>query len=310
MLGKLIKWLIVVPILGLLLYLGYPYLLRGIGRYLVTEDPLKHADAVVVLAGDGGVARTLEAVRLYQDGYAPRIILTHQILPRGYEALARFGISVPEERDIQWMVLKGMRIPRAAVLQISERANSTDAEMRALVRFMDQQRVGSVILVTSKSHSTRARKILSRTSGGRITIISRPTRYDAFDPDAWWRSRRDAKEVFQEYPKLVNYWMQGVVSVLTGWMKGRERDPAKVVASHNHSECRGHCEGAKRPKQSDRQCRCEAPPKQSPHAEARSPRTLRLLAMTGEGSVAGDNDRTGVLTVLVRPLKTRSQWCS
>ncbi len=231
MIGKLIKWLIVFPILGLVLYLGYPYLLRAVGRYLVTEDPIKHADAIAVLSGDGGVARTLEAVRLYQDGYAPRIILTHQPQPKGYEALARFGISVPEERDIQWVVLKGMRVRRSAVLQIQERSNSTDAEMRALVRFMDQQRVRSIILVTSKSHSTRARKILSQTSGGRIAIISRPSRYDTFDPDGWWRSRRDAKEVFQEYPKLVNYWVQGAVSGLTGWMKGRERDPAKVVAT-------------------------------------------------------------------------------
>ncbi|MGH7369355.1 MAG: YdcF family protein [Candidatus Methylomirabilaceae bacterium] len=231
MLGRLIRWLIIFPILGLLLYLGYPYLLRTIGHYLVTEDPLKHADAIVVLAGDGGVARTLEAVRLYQDGYAPKIILTHQVLPKGYEALARLGISVPEERDIQWMVLKGMRVPRAAVLQIQERANSTDAEMSVLARFMDQQRIRSIILVTSKSHSTRARKILRRASGAGITIISRPTRYDTFDPHAWWQSRRDAKEVLGEYAKLVNYWVQAAGSSLTGWTKERERDPAKVVAT-------------------------------------------------------------------------------
>jgi len=244
MLGKLIRWFIVFPILGLVLYFGYPYLLRAIGRYLVTEDPLKHADAIAVLSGDGGVARTLEAVRLYQDGYAPKIILTHQSLPKGYEALARFGISVPEERDIQWLVLKRMRVPRAAVLQIQERSDSTDAEMRALGRFMDHQGVRSIILVTSKSHSTRARKILSRASGGRFVIISRPSRYDTFDPDGWWRSRRDAKEVFQEYPKLVNYWVQGAVSGLTGWMKGREREPAKTVAARDHSAGLGHREDA------------------------------------------------------------------
>jgi uncharacterized SAM-binding protein YcdF (DUF218 family) len=230
MLGRLIRWLIVFPILGVLAYFGYPYLLRGMGHYLVTEDPLKHADAMVVLAGDGGVARTLEAVRLYQDGYAPRIVLTHQILPKGYEALARFGISAPEERDIQWMVLKGMRVPRAAVVQIQERANSTDEEMRILTRFIAQQGIRSIILVTSKSHSTRARKILNRMAGARIAIVSRPTRYDSFDPDSWWRSRPDARDVFQEYAKLVNYWVQVAGSSLTGWLRGRERDPAKVVA--------------------------------------------------------------------------------
>src|SRR5574337_1706928 len=159
--GRLIRWLIVLPFLGLLLYVGHPFLLRAMGRYLITEDRLQKAGAIVVLAGDGGVARTLEAVRLYQDGYAPRIVLTHQRLLKGYEALARLGITAPEERDIQWMILKAMRIPATVVLQVSERADSTESEMAYLARLLKQHRIGTVILVTDRSHSTRASKILT-----------------------------------------------------------------------------------------------------------------------------------------------------
>jgi uncharacterized SAM-binding protein YcdF (DUF218 family) len=153
------------------------------GRYLITEDRLQKAEAIAVLAGDGGVGRTLEAVRLYQDGYAPRIILTRQRLPKGYEALARLGITVPEERNIQWMVLKATRVPTTAVLQVNERSDSTASEMVHLVRLLKEHRIRTVILVTDRSHSTRARKILARASGGTMTIISRPTRYDTFDPE-------------------------------------------------------------------------------------------------------------------------------
>jgi uncharacterized SAM-binding protein YcdF (DUF218 family) len=231
MVGKLIRWLIIYPLLGLLLYVGYPFLLRGIGRYLVTEDPLEKAGAIAVLTGDGGIARTLEAIRLYQDGYAPIIILTHQLPPKGYEALARLGITVPEERDIQWMVLKAMRVPRAAVLQVKERANSTQSEMIYLTRVLEENRIQSVILVTGRSHSTRARKILARTSGGRIAIISRPTRYDSFEPDGWWRSRLDAREVLMEYEKLLNYWVGSVGSNLTGWLRGRGQPAATAEAT-------------------------------------------------------------------------------
>lgn len=220
MIGKLIRWLIVFPILGILLYFGYPFLLRAMGRYLITEDRLQKAEAIAVLAGDGGVARTLEAVRLYQDGYAPRIILTHQFLPQGYEALARLGITVPEERDIQWMILKAMRVPATVVLQVSERADSTESEMIYLTRFLEERRIRSVILVTNRSHSTRARKILAKASGGRIMIVSRPTRYDTFDPGGWWRSRIDAKEVLAEYEKLLNYFVQSASTGLTGWFRG------------------------------------------------------------------------------------------
>ena len=220
MMGRLIRWLIVLPLLGLLLYVGHPFLLRAMGRYLITEDRLQKAGAIVVLAGDGGVARTLEAVRLYQDGYAPRIILTHQLLPQGYEALVRLGITVPEERDIQWMVLKAMRVPATVVLRVSERADSTEREMIYLTRLLKEHRIGTVILVTNRSHSTRASKILARVSGGRIAIISRPTRYDTFDPEGWWRSRADAKEVLAEYEKLLNYLVQSASASLTGWLKG------------------------------------------------------------------------------------------
>lgn len=229
--GRLIRWLIVFPLLGLLLYVGHPFLLRAMGRYLITEDRLQKAGAIAVLAGDGGVARTLEAVRLYQDGYAPRIVLTHQRLPKGYEALARLGITAPEERDIQWMILKAMRIPVAVVLQVSERADSTESEMIYLARLLKQYRIATVILVTDRSHSTRASKILTRATGRKITIISRPTRYDTFDPEGWWHSRADAKEVLLEYEKLLNYLVQSASDGLTGWLKGGSDSSVPVEAT-------------------------------------------------------------------------------
>jgi hypothetical protein len=221
------------------LYVGYPFLLKVTGRYLVTENPLQKADAIAVLSGGGDVARTLEAVRLYQDGYAPRIILTQQILPKGYEALPRLGIKVPEERDIQLMILERMRVPRTAVLQLTERANSTQSEMVYLTRFLDRHRMRSVILVTSKSHSTRARKILAGITRGRIVIVSRPSRYDTFDPEGWWRSRGDATEVLEEYEKLISHWVQSAVSSVTGWLWGSDRSAAQAEAGSDFPVLRG-----------------------------------------------------------------------
>lgn len=228
MIGKLIRWLIVFPLLGLLLYVGHPFLLRAMGRYLITENRLQKADAIAVLAGGGGVARTLEAVRLYQDGYASRIILTHQRLPKGYEALSRLGITAPEERNIQRMVLKAMRVPAAAVLAVNERADSTASEMGYLVGFLKAHRIDTVILVTDRSHSTRASKILAKVSGGTITVISRPTRYDTFDPEQWWYSRADAKEVLLEYAKLLDYLAQPIGVGLTGWFGGESASTVRV----------------------------------------------------------------------------------
>jgi uncharacterized SAM-binding protein YcdF (DUF218 family) len=134
--------------------------------------------------------------------------------------LVRLGITVPEERNIQWMILKAMRVPASAVLQVGERSDSTTGEMAHLVRLLKERRIRTIILVTSRSHSTRASKILARVSGNSLTIISRPTSYDTFNPDEWWRSRADVREVLLEYAKLFDYLVQPIGVGLTGWFGG------------------------------------------------------------------------------------------
>jgi hypothetical protein len=51
--------------MGLLVFLG-------IGRWLVLQDPLVHADAIVILSGHLP-DRALEAARLYGAGYAQQV---------------------------------------------------------------------------------------------------------------------------------------------------------------------------------------------------------------------------------------------
>src|SRR2546421_12450807 len=52
----------------------------GVGRWLVAEDPLGKASAIVVLSGAMPM-RALEAATLYRDGYAPEVWLTHSTDP-------------------------------------------------------------------------------------------------------------------------------------------------------------------------------------------------------------------------------------
>ena len=66
----------------------------GIGRWLVMEDPLEKASAIVVLSG-AMPARAIEAGKLYREGYAPEIWLTHSLEPA--ETLAEMGIPFTGE---------------------------------------------------------------------------------------------------------------------------------------------------------------------------------------------------------------------
>ncbi len=55
------------------------FLLRGLGSWLVVQDPLAKADAIFVLGGTR-FERPLEAVELYKAGWAPRIALMRQVV--------------------------------------------------------------------------------------------------------------------------------------------------------------------------------------------------------------------------------------
>ena len=52
----------------------------GVGRWLIVEDPLDKAQAIVVLSG-GMPIRALEAARLYNAGLGPQIWLTRGVEP-------------------------------------------------------------------------------------------------------------------------------------------------------------------------------------------------------------------------------------
>src|SRR5712664_1289515 len=66
----------------------------GVGRWLVVEDPLVKATAIVVLSGAMPL-RAVEAAKLYREGYAPEIWLTHSAEPAA--TLGEMGIPFAGE---------------------------------------------------------------------------------------------------------------------------------------------------------------------------------------------------------------------
>jgi uncharacterized SAM-binding protein YcdF (DUF218 family) len=192
-------------VLVLGLYLAHPSLLTMVGRYLVTEQPLAKADLALVLSGEP-LLRVPEAARLYHEGYAPKILLTHEPKERGTDELLRIGIRFPDRQEISLKLLEDLRVPRDAILAIQERANSTRAEMRSVARFLATHPVKRMIIVTSKSHSTRAYKIFAAGLGSKVQLILHPVPNDPFDPTRWWQDRLDAKAVLHEYQALADFW--------------------------------------------------------------------------------------------------------
>lgn len=194
-------------ILGLLLvaYLGSAPILRGIGQYLVYETPLQQADAILVLSG-GAYSRVPEAADLYKRGYARRIILTSEVKPDGYDYLLTRGIRLPTSLDLSLEILQRLGVPRKAVDIVPGEADSTLTELCSLKAFLKQKPLRSIIFVTDPWHSKRVSKIMGLVVNGNIQAFSKPTQYNQFRPEDWWKQWVYVKQLLFEYQKVLNYW--------------------------------------------------------------------------------------------------------
>lgn len=179
-------------------------LLRLAGRTLVEDDPPRRADAIVVLTGSYP-DRILEAVALYQEGWAPRILLCREPENAGFRRLRERGVRVPRVFELNRMVAEQLGVPPEAITVLERPAGSTYSEAEVVLAEMLARGWTSMLLVTSKYHTTRAGLIYRHLAGGRVEIIVRPARDDDFQPDAWWRHRPSTRRVVMEYQKLLTF---------------------------------------------------------------------------------------------------------
>jgi uncharacterized SAM-binding protein YcdF (DUF218 family) len=197
----------VLVLFGLLVVAGAVWLLNYGGRFLQHEDPLQRADAIFVLAGTR-VERPLEAVDLYKEGWAPRIVLSPG-RPEPAERLARArGIRVPSDSELSRDVIQKLGVPASAIVAVDGYVDNTAQEANLLRAMVIANHWHRVIVVTSKYHVRRAgfafRRGLADTP---TTLIMRASRYDPSDPAHWWRSRADVRFAGSEWEKLILYWL-------------------------------------------------------------------------------------------------------
>jgi uncharacterized SAM-binding protein YcdF (DUF218 family) len=194
-------------VLSLLAVAGGVYGFFHLGSFLVAEDPLQPADAIFVLSGSG-MSRPLEGADLYLAGQAPRIVLSRDQQPRGMPGLAERGILfITGAARIHGVFLQ-LGIPNEAIV-IPARIHRNTAEEAVTLREMAaDQRWNRVIVVSSAYHLRRAAFAFRRELRGTdVQILMRRTRYEYFEPDQWWRRRRDIRAVVEELPRLVAYVM-------------------------------------------------------------------------------------------------------
>lgn len=183
-------------ILGIVMFLG-------VGQWLVVEDPLVKVKAIAVLSGSMPL-RAIEAAKLYRQGYAPEIWLTHSTVPG--EALEEMGIPYAGEDYYNTRVLIHEGVPPEAVHVLEPPIVNTADEIKVIGSALAREKDGAVIIVTTKVHTRRVRLLCRKLAGGRGEAIVRAASEDPFDPRHWWRTTSDALDVVREVLGLLNAW--------------------------------------------------------------------------------------------------------
>jgi uncharacterized SAM-binding protein YcdF (DUF218 family) len=176
---------------------------RGIGRWLVVEDPLDRSDAIVVLSG-GLPYRAMEAAKIFHQGIAPQVWLTQPA--NTSDVLSRMSIPFEGEEGYSRSVLIYEGVPDSDIRILTPVIVNTEDEERTIIAEMQATHASRVILVTSPPHTRRVRTLWRHLAPAGLTLIVRGASEDEYDADHWWRTTRDALSVMRETLGLLNAW--------------------------------------------------------------------------------------------------------
>lgn len=186
-------------IIGLSLYLAPDDLLTCDQKpSLIYEKPCQPADAIVAVSGGDTAARTEEAITLYQNGWASKLVFSgaaqDKTGPSNAEAMRRLAIAagVPSE-DI---------IAEEYSTTTKENAENTQAILR-------NNDISSVILVTSAYHQRRANLEFEKRANGEVDIRNHPAGSDNQWSRWWWLSPRGWALAASEFFKIAIFYLGG-----------------------------------------------------------------------------------------------------
>ena len=176
MIKSLLITFVVVALLltiGLPLYLG-PDDLSGCSR---PEEygKCEKADAIIALSGGDTSARTAEAIRLYKDGWASKLMFSGA-------AADKTGPSNAEVMRKQ--AIEG-GVPASAIT-IEELSANTAENAQNTAEVVKKMNLNKVILVTSVYHQRRASIEFGKRLGDEVKIINHPVANDNQWSSWWW----------------------------------------------------------------------------------------------------------------------------
>jgi hypothetical protein len=200
--SRLALFVFVVVLASTAVFVFRTAILRSVGWALVADDPVTRADLIVVSV-DAGSAGLLEAADLVHGGIAMRLAVFADSPNDSERELIRRGVQY-DNAAVRYMgQLRLLGVANVEEIPNSMADAGTSEEGRVLSEWLEQHSFRSVVVVCTRDHSRRFRRVLDRAMKGRATSVTiRPARHSPFDPDRWWQTNAGLRTGIIELQKL------------------------------------------------------------------------------------------------------------
>jgi uncharacterized SAM-binding protein YcdF (DUF218 family) len=127
--------------LAVFILAGFAYvpILREIASFLIVDDSLQAAAAIVALGGQTPF-REIEAAKLYRAGLAPRVVIVREAPTAESQALQQLGIKKRQTWELSRAVLIQQGVPDSAIVIPEGEGLGTLEELQAVYKALASQR--------------------------------------------------------------------------------------------------------------------------------------------------------------------------
>lgn len=147
----------------------------GLGFYLSPQSTLTKSDVIVAISGGDTIARTAEAVKLYNEGWAPHIIFSG----------AALDPSSPSNAQTMAKAAEAQGVPSSAI-QLEESAANTQENSADVAVMVKNRGYHKLILVTSPYHQRRASILFERAVAKDVTVLNHSSYDKTWRRSDWW----------------------------------------------------------------------------------------------------------------------------
>jgi len=167
-----------------------------VGHWFLFQTKIAKADVIVVMAG-GGPERLCHGMELYKRGLAPELWYT------GDKPLEARSDFMDSELALNFVMRQGM--PRDKIRLLP--STSTFEDGKAITALMKEEKIKSIIIVTSWYHTRRVANVLRYwLADTNIAVYVSSSTNLPFTPDNWWRDEEGLVSVVNETIKTALYW--------------------------------------------------------------------------------------------------------